>query len=180
MPEDKRATETAEAFIRKSRELLMEDYLPKIERCVGKLSDEQVWWRAGEDSNSIGNLLLHLSGNIRQWIISGVGGAADTRARQGEFDERSMIPAPELLQRLRQTLREVDRVLTEFEPSRILERRVFQGTDESVLDAIFHVVEHFSMHTGQIILITKMLTQSDLRFYDFSSGAPRADWHAPK
>lgn len=180
MPEDKRTNEVTEAFLGKARALLMSDYLPKIERCVEKLTDEQIWWRAGEDSNSIGNLILHLAGNVRQWIISGIGGAADTRRRQSEFDERSVIPASELLAHLKQTLQEVDGVLSRFEPSAILEHRKFQGTDESVLDAIFHVVEHFSMHTGQIILITKILTGSDLRFYDFSAGVPRADWHAPK
>jgi uncharacterized damage-inducible protein DinB len=169
----------ARAFIAKARQLLMTDYLPKIERCMEKLSDEAAWWRAGEHSNSIGNLVLHLCGNARQWIVSGIGGEADKRERQSEFDERRQITREELLSRLRQTLREVDEVLAHIRPETLLERRIFQGTEESVLDAIFHVVEHFSMHTGQIILLTKMLTESDLRFYDFSNGIPRADWHKP-
>jgi uncharacterized damage-inducible protein DinB len=177
MTEDQSKSEISPAFIAKSRSLLMRDYLPKIERCLEKLSDEEVWWRRGEHSNSIGNLILHLSGNARQWIVSGIGGSPDMRARQGEFDERSLIPRSELLARLRQTLQEADQVLENLEPARILERRMFQGTEETILDAIFHVVEHFSMHTGQIILLTKMLAESDLRFYDFSTGVPRADWH---
>jgi uncharacterized damage-inducible protein DinB len=180
MPEDKSNSEVPRAFITKARSLLLTDYLPKIERCVEKLSDEAVWWRRGEESNSIGNLILHLSGNARQWIVSGIGGAPDTRTRQSEFDERSLISRTELLERLRQTLQEVDAVLANLPPHTILERRIFQGTEETVLDAIFHVVEHFSMHTGQIILLTKMLTESDLRFYDFSTGVPRADWHRPE
>ena len=177
MPENQTKNEAAPAFIAKARSLLMTDYLPKIERCLEKLKDDEVWWRRGEESNSIGNLLLHLSGNVRQWIVSGIGGAADTRARQTEFDERGQIPRAELLDKLRQTLREADAVLENLDPGSILERRIFQGTEESVMDAVFHVVEHFSMHTGQIILLTKMLTESDLRFYDFSTGVPRADWH---
>lgn len=177
MPEDQSTTQVTAAFVDKARSLLMADYLPKIERCLERLSDEEVWWRAGEESNSIGNLILHLCGNIRQWIVCGVGGEEDTRNRQSEFDERTMIPAAALLERLRQTLREVDRVLASLPPSVILEEREIQGTRQVILDAIFHVVEHFSMHTGQIILITKMLKQSDLRFYDFSGGAPRAAWH---
>jgi uncharacterized damage-inducible protein DinB len=151
--------------------------LQKIERCVEQLSDGEVWWRSGEESNSIGNLILHLCGNARQWIVSGIGGATDTRARQSEFDERSLISRADLISHLRQTLQEVDAVLASFPTAAILEQRTFQGTEETVLDAIFHVVEHFSMHTGQIILLTKMLAQSDLRFYDFSTGVPRADWH---
>jgi uncharacterized damage-inducible protein DinB len=178
MPEDEQSHAVAQAFIANARSFLMTDYLPKIERCMERLQDEDVWWRRGEESNSIGNLVLHLCGNVRQWIISGVGGATDTRARQSEFDERSLIPRTELLEKLRQTLQEVDAVLESLPPSTLLERRTIQGTEQTLIDAIFHVVEHFSMHTGQIILLTKMLTESDLRFYDFSEGRPRADWHA--
>jgi uncharacterized damage-inducible protein DinB len=166
----------AEAFITQARSLLNDDYLPKIERCLEKLSDEAVWWRANPESNSIGNLLLHLAGNARQWITSGVGGGADRRARQQEFDERSMIPRAELLAHLTETLAEVDGVLARLDPSAILERRRIQETDVTILQAIFHVVEHFSMHTGQIILLTKMLKTEDLKFYDFSGGAPVPTW----
>jgi uncharacterized damage-inducible protein DinB len=180
MPEDQPTSEVPKAFIAKARALLMMDYLPKIERCLEKLKDEEVWWRSGEESNSIGNLILHLCGNARQWIVSGVGGATDRRVRQSEFDERSFIPRAELLTALRQTLQEVDGVLAQLPPATILNRRAIQGTEQTLLDAVFHVVEHFSMHTGQIILLTKMLTQSDLRFYDFSTGVPRADWHGPE
>ena len=158
--------ETAKAFIVKARQLLSQEYLPKIERCLGELTDEEVWWRANAESNSIGNLLLHLSGNARQWIVCGVGGAVDRRVRRQEFDERSLIPREELLGRLKQTLAEVDDVLARLDVARILERRRIQGYDVSLIEAIFHVVEHFSMHTGQIILITKMLRSVDMKFYD--------------
>lgn len=169
----------AQAFIAQSRSLLMTAYLPRIERCLEKLSDEQIWWRPDEGSNSIGNLLLHLSGNVRQWIISGIGGRPDTRARQEEFDERRLRPRAELLARLKETLLEVDTVLASIEESQLLESRRIQGDDVTVLEAVYHVVEHFSMHTGQIILLTKLLKAEDLRFYDFSSGAPVESWHVP-
>ena len=169
-------TEVAEAFIAQARSLLSTEYLPKIERCLERLSDEDVWWRAGEESNSIGNLLLHLAGNVRQWIVSGVGRGADRRVRQAEFDERSMISRAELLAKLRQTLGEADGVLARLDPANHLERHLIQGHDVTALEAIFHVVEHFSMHTGQIILITKTLRTEDLKFYDFSSGKPTPDW----
>lgn len=162
--------EIARAFVAQARELLASEYLPKIERCVERLSDEEVWWRANEESNSIGNLLLHLSGNARQWIVCGVGEAADHRERQQEFDERSVLPRAELLARLRQTVGEVDDVLARFDVARILERRVIQGSDVTLLEAIFHVTEHFSMHTGQIILLTKLLKGADLKFYEVKDG----------
>lgn len=169
--------EVAQAFIAQARALLSGDYLPKIERCLERLSETDVWWRANNESNSIGNLLLHLAGNARQWIISGVGLSADGRVRQLEFDARSSaVPRAELLAHLKQTLYEVDGVLAHLDPSSVLERRLIQGNDVTVLEAIFHVVEHFSMHTGQIILVTKMLRTEDLKFYDFSGGAPTPNW----
>src|SRR5262245_66461541 len=81
----------SQAFIDESRSLLTGSLFPRIERCVERLSDQDVWWRANSESNSVGNLLLHLSGNVRQWIVSGVGLAADNRQRQQEFDERGPI-----------------------------------------------------------------------------------------
>ena len=165
------------AFITKARALLLTEYLPKIERCLEQLSDTDVWWRANAESNSIGNLLLHLQGNARQWIISGVGGATDRRVRQQEFDERAVRPAAELLADLSRTLHEVDEVLDRLQVSRLLEQREIQGHRVTILEAVFHVVEHFAMHTGQVISLTKMLTNRDLAFYDFSGGEPRQHWH---
>lgn len=167
------------AFIAQSREFLSNDYLPKIERCLEGLSDNDLWWRANQESNSIGNLLLHLCGNARQWIVCGLGGAPDQRLRQTEFDERSLITKEELLSKLRDTLGEVDAVLAEFDQTRLLNAYRIQQGDVTALEAIFHVVEHFSMHTGQIILLTKLLAKKDLRFYDFSTGEPVHTWHEP-
>lgn len=179
-PDKTSETNVSYAFMQKARELLKEEYLPKIERCVEKLTDEQVWWRPNPESNSIGNLLLHLSGNARQWIVCGLGGATDERQRQTEFEERRIIPRDELLARLRTTATDVDDVLFGFDPARLLKSYPIQGTEVTALEAIFHVTEHFSMHTGQIILLTKMLANIDLVFYDFSSGKPVHTWQDSK
>lgn len=165
----------AQSFIDESRKLLIASYLPRIERCLEGLSDHNVWWRANPESNSIGNLLLHLAGNVRQWIISGVGGTIDERQRQREFDEKGPVRCSELLSRLRMTLEEADRVLGDVNPETLLEHRHIQGCDVTVLEAIYHVVEHFSMHTGQIILLTKTW-KGDLGFYNMSGGVPRSQW----
>ena len=167
----------AREFIRRASEFLLGDYLPKIERCLEKLTDEQIWWRANKESNSIGNLVLHLCGNARQWIISGIGSQPDHRVRDSEFEQRDVIARDELLTLLRSTLHEVDHVLHTLDASTILESRKIQGNDVDILEAIFHVTEHFSMHTGQIIMLTKMLTASDLRFYDFEGKAPVERWY---
>lgn len=170
------AKDMSAAFITSARGFLRDEYLPKIERCLERLSDEQIWWRPNEDSNSIGNLLLHLSGNARQWIVCGLGGHPDQRERQIEFDERRTISRADLISRMKTTLRDVDETLAEFDNSRLLEEFPIQGTTATALDAIFHVTEHFSMHTGQIILLTKLLTASDLHFYDFEGVAPVQRW----
>jgi uncharacterized damage-inducible protein DinB len=158
--------EIGESFIACSRAYFADDYLPKIERCLELLSDEQIWWRANPQSNSIGNLLLHLSGNVRQWIVCGLGGAPDERDRDSEFAQRDQVPRDEVLATLKQTLAEADAALANFDPDKLLEKRLIQGCDTTALNAIFHVVEHFSMHAGQIILLTKQLTSQDMRFYD--------------
>jgi uncharacterized damage-inducible protein DinB len=168
--------ETGRAFLAESRLHLREDYLPKIERCLERLTDEQVWWRASERSNSVGNLLLHLEGNLRQWVVSGAGGAADGRVREHEFAERARLSREELLAALRATVAEADEALARLDPAALLETRRVQGLDVTLLAAVYHAVEHFSMHTGQVILLTKMLADEDLAFYDFSAGVPRANW----
>jgi uncharacterized damage-inducible protein DinB len=168
--------EVGQAFISEARALLLTDYLPKIERCLAVLNDEQIWWRANPESNSIGTLLLHLRGNVRQWIVVGLGGSPDTRDRDAEFAQREVISRDELLVRLRQTLNEADQTLATFDSNRLLERFTIQKSDVSALAAIFHVVEHFSMHTGQIVLLTKLLTATDLRFYDFEKDTPLPRW----
>jgi uncharacterized damage-inducible protein DinB len=172
-------TDVSIAFIQQARKFLTDEYLPKIERCLEKLTDEQIWWRPNPESNSIGNLLLHLSGNARQWIVCGLGDVPDERVRQAEFDERRNIPRDELIPLLRGTVKAVDDTLAAFAPERLLDRFKIQGTDSTALAAIFHVTEHVSMHTGQIILLTKLLSGSDLQFYGFEGDKPVHSWHTP-
>lgn len=158
--------DTGQEFISRARYHLTEDYVPKIEKCLERLTDEQIWWRPNEQSNSIGNLLLHLSGNARQWIVCGVGGATDARDRDAEFAQRDRIARDDLGLLLQRTLADVDATLAQFDANQLVERRTIQGSDVSVLEAILHVVEHFSMHVGQILYITKQVTAHDLHFYD--------------
>jgi len=153
--------------------------LPKIERCLQRLTDEQIWWRPNSESNSIGNLTLHLCGNARQWIISGLGNQRDERIRDQEFSQTEIIPREKLLELLRGTLAEVESVLNSLNPQALLDSRTIQGGNVDVIQAIYHVTEHFSMHTGQIILLTKILTYKDLGFYDFSNGVPQHRWDEP-
>lgn len=151
-------------FLRFSCEKLTE-LLGRIETCVAKLTPEQIWTRGAENENAVGNLMLHLAGNVRQWIICGVGGAEDHRNRDAEFDARAGSDA---LDRLRATVSEAVAVLRSLPLSALEEKRNIQKHwNLTVLEAIYHVVEHFSMHTGQIIFATKLLTGRDLGFYGY-------------
>ena len=159
-------TDVSRAFLEKSRNLLVSDYLPKIERCLDRLADSDIWWRPNEDSNSIGNLILHLSGNVTMWIIGGVGKLPFERHRQAEFDERRKIPSGELREHLKAVVKQADAVLGAVESKELLDGRQIQGYDVSVLEAIYHVVEHFSMHTGQIILLSKARLGQNLNLWE--------------
>lgn len=137
----------------------------RIQVCLSQLNDTQIWNRGGENENAIGNLVLHLCGNVRQWIIAGAGGSPDTRDRDSEFAARGNLSKADLDVRLRQTVEEACGVIQKLTPEQLAMRLSIQAYDVSVLEAVYHVVEHFSMHTGQIIFVTKMLTGADLGFY---------------
>jgi len=146
------------------------ELMDRIETCTAKLTPEQIWRRHSENENAVGNLLMHLNGNVRQWILHGLGGAADQRNRDGEFAARGGADAREMLAALRATVTDAVEVIRRLPPERLLERGQTQGYERSGLGAIYHVVEHFAGHTFQIIVLTKMFTGEDLGFYAHLSG----------
>jgi uncharacterized damage-inducible protein DinB len=151
----------------------LEQLCSRIEICLEKLTPDQVWARGNENSNAVGNIALHLMGNVRQWILHGVGGEPDIRMRDSEFAARGGIDPSELKRRLRAVVDEAAALLRALPPASLGERRNIQKHyDVTVLEAIFHVVEHFSGHTGQIIFATKFLTGEDLGFYAYLRNAP--------
>jgi uncharacterized damage-inducible protein DinB len=143
----------------------LEQFCGRIEVCVGKLTPEQVWGRGAENQNAVGNLLLHLSGNVRQWILAGIGGEKNIRIRSQEFSERRRIDPAELVARLKATVEEAEELMRRLSADQLMERITVQGYDVTKIEAIFHVVEHFAGHTFQIIFATKLLTGEDLGFY---------------
>ena len=145
---------------------LYDESLPRILKCLEQLTEKQVWWRPNESSNSIGNLVLHLCGNVSQWIGSGLGGFPDTRTRQAEFDKREGINREELSQLLSSTMEQIKPVISNLPADELLNKRAVQTFEESGLSILIHVTEHFSYHTGQIAYITKMLTDNPLGFYE--------------
>lgn len=157
-------SQLASIFLDAARRRL-EQNLRRIRDCAARLKDEQIWARGSEKENAIGNLMLHLAGNVRQWILSGIAGKPDVRVREREFSTRGDIIGQDLIERLTATVGEAAETIVRLEPARLLERITVQGYNVTILEAIFHVVEHFAQHTGQIIFATKMLTHEDLGFY---------------
>ncbi|MEM9643464.1 MAG: DinB family protein [Planctomycetota bacterium] len=148
----------------------LDQALKTIHHCVGQLTDAQLWWRPSESMNSIANLLLHLCGNLRQWIIAGVGGAPDVRQRQKEFDDRSSIDRTELLQRVDETVTEVKTAMADVSAEDLLRVRCVQGNDVSGLQAIIHSIAHFRGHTQEIVHMTRCQLNDSYAF-DFVPSA---------
>ena len=138
--------------------------------CMNRLTDEQVWKRHGAHENTVGNLILHLCGNMRQWIMHGVGGAADVRVRDKEFSTDGGMTVAELVRLFEETVREARSVIDSLPPERLLDRTTPQGREVSKLDAIYQVVGHVQQHVGQIILLTKQMCGTDL---DLTMPRPR-------
>ncbi len=160
---------TVEAFgaalVTESKRRMLEESLPRIKKCLGLLTDEEIWRQPNDNTVSIGNLVLHLCGNLGQWIVSGLGGAVDKRDRAAEFTERGTIPKADLAARLEKALREAAEVMDRVEATSLLETRRVQGQTETGISILVHVVEHFSYHTGQISLAVKLLKGVDLGYY---------------
>ena len=132
--------------------------------CLGKLTDEQIWARGGEHENAVGNLVLHLCGNIRQWIMHGIAGTEDVRIRENEFSADRGLSGAALADMFAATLSEARSVISSLPTARLTERTSPQpGRPEvSVLEAIYQVVAHAHEHTGQVILLTKQMNATDL------------------
>ena len=139
-------------------------YLPRIVRCLELLSEKEIWWRPNAASNAAGNVVLHVCGNVRQWIISGLGGAADMRERDKEFAERGPVSRRQLIAQLKSTVAEARKIIAGLSTEALSREYLIQGYRVSGLVAVAHVFEHFSYHTGQIIYLTKLKSAKDLRF----------------
>ena len=163
-------------FLERSRYYLGTEYRIKIRAAVESLPDGALWSRPNAESNSIGNLLMHLAGNVRQWVVSGVGGATDVRDRAGEFGARDGVDATTLLAALDEVLDDADAVLATLTAADLAGVRRIQGRDVNVMEAIYHVVEHFAGHVGQIILVAKMHSPGSIRFYEDAGGLARPVW----
>ena len=155
---------TGELFLKHSANKLTQ-MASLIDTCAQKLDSDQIWSHGGDAQNSIGNLVLHLCGNVRQWIGWSIGGQPDIRVRDLEFAAASRMEKPELLVKLNGTVADAVSILEKFPPERLTDRVPTQDGERFALEVIYQVVGHFQQHTGQIIFATKLLTGNDLGYY---------------
>jgi uncharacterized damage-inducible protein DinB len=143
----------------------MQENTPRIEKCLQLLSEEDVWKKPNETGNSIGNLILHLCGNITQYIISSLGNKEDNRIRDEEFSMKGGYTKEQLFKKLTATIENTVHIMQILDDGELMRIRSVQGFQLSAIGSILHVAEHYSYHTGQIAVITKLITNKDLGFY---------------
>lgn len=143
---------------------LLDQSMDKIQHCLEQLDDRQIWWRPQPQLNSIGNLLLHVAGNLRQWSTVSLAGLPDDRERDEEFSVEQDIPKRDLLEHVESTVSEAKRSIAELSSEKLLNSLTVQGFEVSYLEAITHTCAHFQGHTHQIILMTRMQVGDDYRF----------------
>jgi hypothetical protein len=155
----------ARLFLDFSRWKLVDEYWPRLRGCIESLTEDQIWWRPNGASNSAGNLVLHLTGNVRQWLVAPFEGAVDARDRPREFSTRDPVPGATLLEDLQTTMGRAEQVLARLTESELRATYEIQGYTVTGLHAVYQVVEHFGLHYGQIVYVTKQLRGEDLGFY---------------
>ena len=166
----------AEYFIARSRYWLTKEYPIKIRHCVEAMPRQTIWARPNHTSNSVGNLLCHLTGNVTEWILGGVGGQQYSRYRAAEFTLAEGADGKTLLDKLDAVLLESDAVLARLTETDLERSLTIQNRETTVLAAIYHVVEHFAMHTGQIIFLTKIYAPDKIHFYEDAGGLAQPVW----
>jgi uncharacterized damage-inducible protein DinB len=166
--------DTATLFLEHSQKKLFAEWWPRLQEAVEPLDEKQLWWRPNDASNSIGNLLLHLNGNVRQWIVASFNRQDDQRNRPAEFSEKSGGPVSAVLATLSATMQGASEVLSRLTQQDLLAPYEIQGYHVTGLEAVYQVVEHFGLHFGQIVYITKALHGKDLGFYSELNQTGRA------
>lgn len=143
----------------------LNEYTQRIQTCLQHLTEEEVWHKPNAASNSVANLILHLCGNMTQYVLSSLGGLPDERQRDLEFSTTGGLTKEELFAQLSTVVTSVTEVIQQQDEASLLQTRTVQGFQKTGIAIILHITEHYSYHTGQIALLTKLMTNQDLGFY---------------
>ena len=154
-----------EATLNEFRRRVFTESMERVKYCLRQLTEEEVWYRPNENSNSVGKLVLHLCGNARQWIVAGLSDKPDVRQRDAEFSERGPLPSSGLVKLLEETEEELEETLQSLNAENLLQEYAVQGFQELGINILIHVIEHFSYHTGQITYFVKARKDIDTGYY---------------
>jgi hypothetical protein len=146
-----------DAFLDELKDRLLRMYPEQIRACLDELTDEELWWRPNEQTNSVGNLLLHLSGNVNHYLGRGVAGSGYMRNRKAEFNEKGPIPRDELVPRWESSLETASQAFDSLTPERLLETAELGRESQAIVRLLVAVTTHYNSHVGQIVYVTKML-----------------------
>ncbi len=152
-------------LVGETKRRIIEESVPRIKKCLSKLTEEEIWRRPNRETVSVGNLVLHLCGNVSQWILAGLGNFPDTRERDREFNEEGGISTEKLMKDMDDLMLKVAEVLDQLSPDDLLKKRHVQGFEETGMAILIHVTEHFSYHTGQITYYVKANKNIDMKYY---------------
>ena len=155
--------EVANAFIEESIRTINNAY-GRICHCVGQLGEEHIWVRQSDSLNSIGIILKHLCGNLRQWIISGIGEGQDVRNRPSEFKDEDRLSKRDLMSDFEDVIQECKSIIEGLRPTQLLEKRRIQGFEETILTALHSAITHIEFHGGQIVYMTRTLLNDKYEF----------------
>jgi len=134
----------------------------QVRECLAQLDDEQIWWRPNESSNSVGNLVIHLSGSLNHYLNRGIGGFEYDRDRAAEFAERRHIPKDELRAIFDDMVTKAEQTFDALTVERLGEPSPEPKMYTLVVEDVLSVMSHIANHTGQILWITKMLKDGAL------------------
>lgn len=163
--QENKATQFRNALIEETHRRIIEESIPRIKKCLTTLSEKEIWFKSNDNSNSVGNLVLHLCGNVQQWIGSGLGKLSDNRTRDWEFEEKGPLPNSELIKKLDSIISLFNEILPKISDEDLLRKYKVQIYEESGVSILVHVIEHFSYHTGQITYFTKWRKDMDMGYY---------------
>jgi uncharacterized damage-inducible protein DinB len=154
-----------DVLVKDVRRRLLDESMPRIRKCLDELTNEEIWHRPNNNTVSVGNLLLHLNGNVRQWILTGIGGQIDKRERDAEFLAEQSNSGDELYTILESTMSEIIPILDNITSEDLILEKNIQGFTETVTAILIHVTEHFSYHVGQITYFVKTKKNIDTGYY---------------
>ena len=158
-------TQLRNALINNIVKYMIDENFPRVIKCLEMLNEAEIWYRPNSQSNSIGNLVLHLNGNLNQWILDYIGGKPFVRNRQLEFDADKTHSKEELIHMLTNLSEELGSCIQSVTSDKLLETLPIQNQQETGISVLIHITEHFSFHAGQIAFITKWLKEQQTNFY---------------